>query len=194
MAASRSTHDQPIFMTWCQRSAERHASDNVSPPRQRVIHQPVPDLDYTPAPEYPSLYTPLNKDQLDMIRRVLINEDDALHAAVLLDAASYPEVVHSAQDNTEEDLEGVTTIRALRQPAYADLEAALRRINRAVDSETEPCHQRRWEGHDDGTTALRALGLQLLELGFTVADASGLDCAEVESAVSRVYGLSGQAS
>ncbi|PXY23853.1 hypothetical protein BAY59_27730 [Prauserella coralliicola] len=129
-----------------------------------------------------------------MIQRVLVDQDDALHASVLLAAASYPEVMHSAQDNTDEDLEGVAAIRALRPPAYADLDGALRRINRAVDSETEPCHQRRWAGHEDGRTALRALGLQLLELGFTVAEASGLDCAEIESAVTRAYSLPGRAS
>ncbi|MFC4003013.1 hypothetical protein ACFS2C_13645 [Prauserella oleivorans] len=148
-----------------------------------------PGVDYTPPPEHSDLYTPLSREQLDIIQAVLINEDDALHASVLIAAASYPEVVHSPADNTEEDLTGVATIRALRQPAHIHLDAALWRINRAVNSETEPCYQRQLAGHEDGTAALRAIGLHLLEVGFAVAEEGDVDCTDVEAAISKAYGL-----
>lgn len=185
---------QRIIAAGCQYATEGRTSGDGRTSRQQVVRQAIPGVDYTPLPEYPDLYTPLSRDQLDMIQRVLVDEDDALHASVLLAAASYPDVMHSARDNTDEDLVGVAAIRALRPPAYVDLGAALRRIDRAVDSETEPCHQRRWKGHEDGKTALRAIGLRLLELGFTVAEASGLDCAAIESVVARTYGLPGHGS
>lgn len=158
------------------------------------MNSSVPGADYTPAPEHPELYTPLSLEQLNMIQSALINDDNALHASVLITAASYPRIVHSPEDNTEEDLDGVAKIRALRTPAYVDPDAAWRRINRVVDAETEPCHERKQAGQQDGSAGLRSLGFHLLELGFTVAANGGVDCTEVEEAVSRAYGLPNRAS
>ncbi len=40
---------------------------------------------------------------------------------------------------------------------------------------------------------MRSIGFLLLELGFTVAEEGGVDCAEVERTIARAYGLPGYA-
>ncbi|WP_052583748.1 hypothetical protein [Saccharomonospora iraqiensis] len=74
-------------------------------------------------------------------------------------------------------------------PAQRDLPAALLRIARAVEAETEALYRRKDAGYTDTGPALRALAFRVLELGFTVAEEGGLDCREVEAAVARVYEL-----
>ncbi|EHR48743.1 hypothetical protein SacmaDRAFT_0442 [Saccharomonospora marina XMU15] len=83
---------------------------------------------------------------------------------------------------------------ALHPPAHRDIQAALLRIARAIDSETEGLYQRKDAGIADSIPALRAIGFLLLELGFTVAEEAEEDCTEVESAVARAYGLPGHAA
>ncbi|WP_007024502.1 hypothetical protein [Saccharomonospora iraqiensis] len=74
-------------------------------------------------------------------------------------------------------------------PAHHDPQAALLRIARAVDGETEPLYRRKDAGHDDVLPTLRAIGFLALELGFTVAEEGGLDCTAIEAAVADAFDL-----
>ena len=122
-----------------------------------------------------------------MIRRIPVHDRDADRAATLLTAASYPDSTphaHAAQAK-------LTAIRALRPPTHRKLSAALLRITRAIDTETEALYRRQDNGHTDAEPALRAIAFRLLELGFTIAEHSGLNCHDIETAVAQVYGLPG---
>ncbi len=76
-----------------------------------------------------------------------------------------------------------------RSSALQDTEAALMRLRRAVDSETEPLYARKDAGGADALPVLSRIGFLLLELGFTVAEEGGIDPAGIEHAVSHAYGL-----
>nr|WP_051442420.1 hypothetical protein [Saccharomonospora iraqiensis] len=73
------------------------------------------------------------------------------------------------------------------------------RLRRAVDGETGRLYRRkdtaeRADGRDTAAeNELRSIGFLLLELGFTVAEEGGVDCAEVERTIARAYGLPGYA-
>lgn len=116
-------------------------------------------------------YVPPPREQVEMIRRILVHHRDADRAATLLTAASYPDSTpHAHADQAE-----ITAIRALRPPTHRELSAALLRITRAIDTETEALHRRQDNGHTDAQPALRAIAFRLLELGFTIAEHGGMN-------------------
>ncbi|ACU95592.1 hypothetical protein [Saccharomonospora viridis] len=131
-------------------------------------------------------YVPPTREQVDTIRRVLVHERDIERAAILLAAATCPSVkiprLHAAE---------AATIRAQRPPAHHDLPAALLRITRAIDTETEGLYHHQDAGHPNATPALRAIAFRLLELGFTIAEHAGLHIHDIETAVALVYDLPG---
>ena len=132
-------------------------------------------------------YVPPTREQVEMIRRILVHHRDADRAATLLTAASYPDSTpHAHADQAE-----ITAIRALRPPTHRELSAALLRITRAIDTETEGLYHHQDNGHPNATPALRAIAFRLLELGFTIAEHAGLNCYGIETAVAQVYGLPG---
>ncbi|EHR50246.1 hypothetical protein SacmaDRAFT_1989 [Saccharomonospora marina XMU15] len=124
--------------------------------------------------------------QAELIERLLLCEGDPCTAAALLRAARQPHVA------TNEP--GAAAIRALRPPAHVDLPAALLRIARAVDSETEALYRRKDSGDTGVLALLRSIALRLLELGFTVAEEGGIECRDIEEAIAQAYGFSAQRS
>ncbi|WP_282770687.1 hypothetical protein [Saccharomonospora viridis] len=131
-------------------------------------------------------YVPPTREQVDTIRRVLVHERDIERAAILLAAATCPSVkiprLHAAE---------AATIRAQRPPAHHDLPAALLRITRAIDTETEGLYHHQDAGHPNATPALRAIAFRLLELGFTIAEHAGLHTHGIETTAARASDLPG---
>lgn len=84
---------------------------------------------------------------------------------------------------------GTTPTRTDRRPAHHDPEAALMRLRLAVERETGPLYELKDTGRTDVLPVLSRLAFLLLELGFTVAEEGGIDCTEVENAVSAAYDL-----
>lgn len=136
----------------------------------------------------PHVYVPPTQQQYDLLRRTLVEDGDTRRAALLLAGASFPATDPPGMHGRD-DRRAVAAIRALRRPAHEALPAALLRIARAIDSETERLYHRKDAGHHDATPALSAIAFLLFELGFTVGGEAGHDCAEVEAAVARVYDL-----
>ncbi|CAM2856480.1 hypothetical protein SAXI111661_04885 [Saccharomonospora xinjiangensis] len=129
-------------------------------------------------------YVPPTREQVETITRVLLHDRDADRAATLLAAATNPGIAAPREHAAE-----VAAIRAQRPPAHHDLPSALLRITRAIDTETEGLYARQDNGHADADPALRAIAFRLLELGFTIAEHSGLNCRTIETAIATTYAL-----
>lgn len=152
-----------------------------------------PDITARPAPESGvALYTPPTAEQLDAITRLLGHDSDPDRVATLLHAISRRPVESSPRADedagTDPDL---AALRALRRPPHRDLPAALLRIARAIDAETEPLYHRQDCGHLDTAPALRAIAFRVLELGFTIAEQAGIDAHTIERAVAQAFALPG---
>ncbi len=146
---------------------------------------------HAPAPTG-GLDTPPSREQLDALARLLRAGSDPHRVAALLEAVSRRSTETAPCPDRIDEAGGaadLALLHALRPPAHRDLPAALLRITRAIDTETEPLYELQDTGAADAGPALRALAFRLLELGFTVAGHGGIDTHAIEDAVARAFGL-----
>ncbi len=143
------------------------------------------------SPATSALHTPPTAEQIEALTRILVEDRDPHRAAVLLHAVSHrtgdPTNEHDGDDADPE----LAAIRTLRRPPQEDVPAALLRIARAIDAETEVLYHRQDLGHTDADPALRSIAFRVLELGFTIAGHGGVDTRAIEHAVAEAFGLPG---
>ncbi|WP_052583818.1 hypothetical protein [Saccharomonospora iraqiensis] len=143
------------------------------------------------APPTPVLHTPPTAEQIEALTRILVEDRDPHRAAVLLHAVSHRTGAWSGEHGGDDADPERAAIRALRRPPQDDLPAALLRIARAIDAETEVFYHRQDLGHTDADPALRSIAFRVLELGFTIAGHGGVDARAIERTVAEAFDLPG---